>query len=137
MTNAPIDLSPDYINVSALKVVKRLTSAGYQAYLVGGCVRDLLLGNHPKDFDVIFWLNILFDVIIKLSVIDSNWWNNWISLEFTLTIHRSANIVEVKLSVVTVGVGEVFLETLKTFDSQLVAWEIGEIGQDMTKSAGV
>ena len=52
MTKTPIDLSLDYINVSALKVVKRLTSAGYQAYLVGGCVRDLLLGNHPKDFDV-------------------------------------------------------------------------------------
>jgi poly(A) polymerase len=52
MSEAPIDLSPDYINVNALKVVNRLTSSGYQAYLVGGCVRDLLLGNHPKDFDV-------------------------------------------------------------------------------------
>lgn len=52
MPEAPIDLSPDYINVNALKVVNRLTSSGYQAYLVGGCVRDLLLGNHPKDFDV-------------------------------------------------------------------------------------
>ena len=52
MTETPIDLSPDHINVNALKVVKRLTSAGYQAYLVGGCVRDLLLGSHPKDFDV-------------------------------------------------------------------------------------
>ena len=30
----------------------RLKSAGYQAYLVGGCVRDLLLGREPKDFDV-------------------------------------------------------------------------------------
>jgi poly(A) polymerase len=52
MSEAPIDLSPDYINVNALKVINRLTSSGYQAYLVGGCVRDLLLGNHPKDFDV-------------------------------------------------------------------------------------
>ncbi|ORU94537.1 MAG: poly(A) polymerase [Cycloclasticus sp. symbiont of Bathymodiolus heckerae] len=30
----------------------RLVKAGFQAYLVGGCVRDLLLGLHPKDFDV-------------------------------------------------------------------------------------
>jgi poly(A) polymerase len=33
-------------------VVRRLRGAGYQAYLVGGCVRDLLLGRTPKDFDV-------------------------------------------------------------------------------------
>jgi poly(A) polymerase len=52
MPEVPIDLSPEHINVDALKVVKRLTGAGYQAYLVGGCVRDLLLGSHPKDFDV-------------------------------------------------------------------------------------
>lgn len=31
----------------------RLHQAGYQAYLVGGCVRDLLLNLHPKDFDVV------------------------------------------------------------------------------------
>ncbi len=31
----------------------RLRKAGYQAYLVGGCVRDLLLGREPKDFDVV------------------------------------------------------------------------------------
>jgi len=33
-------------------VVNRLTHAGYEAYLVGGCVRDMLLGRTPKDFDV-------------------------------------------------------------------------------------
>jgi poly(A) polymerase len=36
----------------ARSVIARLRSAGHQAYLVGGCVRDLLLGCHPKDFDV-------------------------------------------------------------------------------------
>ncbi len=36
----------------ALKVLYRLHNAGYEAYLVGGCVRDLLLGLKPKDFDV-------------------------------------------------------------------------------------
>jgi putative nucleotidyltransferase with HDIG domain len=38
--------------VLAYRVVERLRQAGYQAYLVGGCVRDLLLGTTPKDFDV-------------------------------------------------------------------------------------
>jgi poly(A) polymerase len=33
-------------------VLYRLHKAGYQAFLVGGCVRDILLGLHPKDFDV-------------------------------------------------------------------------------------
>lgn len=36
----------------AISVVERLQNAGYQAYLVGGCVRDLLLDIEPKDFDV-------------------------------------------------------------------------------------
>lgn len=40
------------INVNALKVLNRLNSAGYQAYIVGGSVRDLLLHKAPKDFDV-------------------------------------------------------------------------------------
>lgn len=42
----------EHINVNALKVVQRLIEHNYQAYLVGGCVRDLLLGKSPKDFDV-------------------------------------------------------------------------------------
>ncbi|GEK48102.1 polynucleotide adenylyltransferase PcnB [Halomonas pacifica] len=36
----------------ALKVLYRLHNAGYEAYLVGGCIRDSLLGKQPKDFDV-------------------------------------------------------------------------------------
>jgi poly(A) polymerase len=42
----------DRIDSDAAKVVRRLERAGFQAYLVGGCVRDLLLGGKPKDFDV-------------------------------------------------------------------------------------
>ena len=42
------DISP-----SALKVLYRLKDAGFDAYLVGGCIRDLLLGLKPKDFDVV------------------------------------------------------------------------------------
>jgi len=40
------------ISPNALKVLYRLRDAGYQAFIVGGAVRDLLLGLHPKDFDV-------------------------------------------------------------------------------------
>jgi poly(A) polymerase len=40
------------ISNAALKTLYRLREHGYEAYLVGGCVRDLLLGMHPKDFDV-------------------------------------------------------------------------------------
>jgi len=40
------------ISENALKVLYRLKNAGYQAYLVGGGVRDILLGLKPKDFDI-------------------------------------------------------------------------------------
>jgi len=42
----------DQIDPDAAKVVRRLARNGFAAYLVGGCVRDLLLGRKPKDFDV-------------------------------------------------------------------------------------
>jgi poly(A) polymerase len=47
----PIDLE-DQIDPDAVKVMRRLVKAGYEAYLVGGGVRDLLVGCAPKDFDV-------------------------------------------------------------------------------------
>ncbi|WFF40916.1 polynucleotide adenylyltransferase PcnB [Salinicola endophyticus] len=40
------------LSENALKVLYRLNGAGYDAYLVGGCIRDSLLGRQPKDFDV-------------------------------------------------------------------------------------
>jgi poly(A) polymerase len=45
-------ISRKNIDPDALKVLYRLSSLGYTAYLVGGGVRDLLLGRAPKDFDV-------------------------------------------------------------------------------------
>lgn len=45
-------ISRSNIDEPALKVLYRLHKAGYQACLVGGAVRDLMLGRHPKDFDV-------------------------------------------------------------------------------------
>lgn len=46
------NISKTDISPNALKVLNRLHSAGFQTYLVGGSVRDLLLGKVPKDFDV-------------------------------------------------------------------------------------
>ena len=47
------NISRAQISESALKVLYKLQKEGYSAYLVGGCVRDLLLGREPKDFDVV------------------------------------------------------------------------------------
>ena len=40
------------VDRSAITVIKRLTDAGYESYLVGGAVRDMILGRRPKDFDI-------------------------------------------------------------------------------------
>ena len=45
-------ISRDAIDPDALKVLYRLKSGGYRAFLVGGSVRDLLMGRKPKDFDI-------------------------------------------------------------------------------------
>tara|TARA_R110002072_G_scaffold98034_2_gene215860 strand:+ start:17061 stop:18305 length:1245 start_codon:yes stop_codon:yes gene_type:complete len=51
-----VDIATEFANnpqsVNALRVVQRLHRENFSAYLVGGCVRDLLLGKAPKDFDV-------------------------------------------------------------------------------------
>ncbi len=51
-TRGEHNISRENINEPALKVLYRLHKAGYQAFLVGGAVRDLILGLHPKDYDV-------------------------------------------------------------------------------------
>ncbi len=45
-------LHQDWIDPHAFGIVKALQRAGFESYLVGGCVRDLLLGLHPKDYDI-------------------------------------------------------------------------------------
>ena len=45
-------ISRQLISPSALKVLYRLNKSGFDAYLVGGGVRDILLGQEPKDFDI-------------------------------------------------------------------------------------
>jgi poly(A) polymerase len=46
------NISEKQINKNVLKILRYLNDAGFEAYLVGGGVRDLLLKRHPKDFDV-------------------------------------------------------------------------------------
>lgn len=45
-------IRPDEIDTDAIKIARRLKSSGHHAYIVGGAVRDLMLGKHPKDFDI-------------------------------------------------------------------------------------
>ncbi|WP_243389198.1 polynucleotide adenylyltransferase PcnB [Conservatibacter flavescens] len=45
-------VSPRLISKHALTVVEKLHRHGYEAYVVGGCLRDILLGKKPKDFDI-------------------------------------------------------------------------------------
>lgn len=52
LTRGEHGISRSEISDNALKVLYRLNGAGYEAYLVGGCVRDLMMGLHPKDFDI-------------------------------------------------------------------------------------
>ena len=51
-THTPIEHLESTAYRTALAVVRSLTTAGHQAFFAGGCVRDLLLGIEPKDFDV-------------------------------------------------------------------------------------
>ncbi|MDB6001465.1 MAG: pcnB [Rhizobacter sp.] len=46
------NINPALVDDHALRVVKTLTDGGFEAFIVGGAVRDLLLGLRPKDFDV-------------------------------------------------------------------------------------
>lgn len=46
-------ISNDNIDPDALQIIHRLRDAGFTAYIVGGAVRDLIIGNKPKDFDIV------------------------------------------------------------------------------------
>ena len=45
-------INPQLLSPNAVRVTKTLQDAGFKAFIVGGAVRDLLLGVKPKDFDV-------------------------------------------------------------------------------------
>ncbi|MDR2172864.1 MAG: polynucleotide adenylyltransferase PcnB [Burkholderiales bacterium] len=46
------NIRADAIDDAALAIVRRLQNAGFQAFIVGGAVRDLMLGRRPEDFDI-------------------------------------------------------------------------------------
>lgn len=46
-------ISNKNIDPDALQIINRLRDAGFTAYIVGGAVRDMLVGNKPKDFDIV------------------------------------------------------------------------------------
>lgn len=46
------ELHQDWIDYKAVEIVERLHRRNFEAYLVGGCVRDLLVNEHPKDYDI-------------------------------------------------------------------------------------
>ena len=52
MKASHLGINPRMFSRNAITVVEKLQRQGYDAYIVGGCLRDLLLGKHPKDFDV-------------------------------------------------------------------------------------
>lgn len=43
----------DHIDIDALQIITRLKDFGFTTYIVGGAVRDLIVGNKPKDFDLV------------------------------------------------------------------------------------
>ncbi len=64
MTAEPQSVPASARREAATQIVKCLRAAGYAAYFVGGCVRDLLLGREPSDFDVA--TSATPDVVLKL-----------------------------------------------------------------------
>src|SRR5689334_1909826 len=57
-------IDPGLVSPNAVRVTRTLQEAGFKAYIVGGAVRDLLLGIRPKDFDVA--TNATPEEIVKL-----------------------------------------------------------------------
>jgi len=52
-THAEHTIDSKKIDIEALHILSNLQHAGYEAYIVGGAVRDLLIGKTPKDFDIV------------------------------------------------------------------------------------
>jgi len=51
-TGAEHGIAAQKVDGEAIRIITGLHNAGYDAYIVGGAVRDLLIGKHPKDFDI-------------------------------------------------------------------------------------
>ena len=46
-------IKKDLIDTDVIRIITHLRNYGYDAYIVGGAVRDMLIGSHPKDFDIV------------------------------------------------------------------------------------
>lgn len=51
-TRAEHGIDRSDVDADAVKIIRRLQHHGFESYVVGGAVRDLILGKHPKDFDI-------------------------------------------------------------------------------------
>lgn len=51
-TGSEHDINPHMVDTEAVRIISGLRKGGYDAYVVGGAVRDLLIGKTPKDFDI-------------------------------------------------------------------------------------
>ena len=47
-----VQFDKKFLDPDAIKIINKINKSGYEAYLVGGCIRDLILGYEPKDFDI-------------------------------------------------------------------------------------
>ena len=75
-------------------VISNLQKAGFEAYVVGGCVRDFLLGNEPKDWDVT--TNAKPEEIQK--VFPNNFYENSFLTVTIMTASKSANLAEIEIT---------------------------------------
>ena len=75
-------------------VIEKLQKAGFEAYVVGGCVRDFLLGNEPKDWDVT--TNAKPEEIQK--VFPNNFYENSFLTVTIMTGSKSTNLAEIEIT---------------------------------------
>ena len=101
---------------AATEIVRNLRAEKFQAYLVGGCVRDMLLGREPKDWDV--------------DVTRLQCRNHAPNLAVTVCIvlpgHEEKRDYHVKDRVISVAVNPVY--SVRTFLSNNWQWIIGSLG---------
>lgn len=88
-----------HVDKFALQLIKILNNAGYEGYLVGGCVRDLILERNPKDWDIATSacpdeiINVLKNNKIKYSTVGYNYGTvvaiSILGIEYEITTYRS------------------------------------------------
>src|ERR1700721_947157 len=89
-----LPVSPQF--AAAQAILHKLHEEGHQAYLAGGCVRDLLLGRDPKDYDVATSAtpDIVLDLFPRTFAVGAHFGVVLVSME----IHGEATLTEVATS---------------------------------------